>query len=318
MNRTQISQAVSQIDLKFIQEALEPEPVSMGEKGKNVWRRKGYHRMAAGIGIGFLTVSLATVTAFAASETFRRTVISFLYPLYSTEEIKELDQGHRTGSFDEQDTLLSFLDRFNTEKLEFGVKAENDNGYTYSMVSDSQDTILAVVDCNITGYKLLVTMNRLAYEDTTGIWQVISYQMITEQAASGILETTPEYNPQEYAPLVTDVPNAGADSSDSVIRTEGTNAVIYRVTDKEHVVTLTEEESTQVAELFRKYSVTDTITAVGLQDRVVRYEDVLYAFSEDGAVIIMDGKQMSAPCGQIVLNAEDLEVLTDMFDSYGL
>ena len=313
MNRTQISQVVSQIDLKFVQEAMEQDPVSMGEKGKNVWRRKGYYRMAAGIGIGFLAVSLATVTAFAASETFRRTVISFLYPLYSTEEIKELDQGHRTGSFDEQDTLLSFLDRFNTEKLEFGVKAENDNGYTYSMVSDSPDTILAVVDCNITGYKLLVTMNRLAYEDTTGIWQVISYQMITEQEASWILETTPE-----YTPAVTDGSDAGADPSESVIKTEGSDAVIYRATDKENIVTLTEEESAQVLELFEKYSMTDTITAVGLQDRVIRYEDIMYAFSEDGAVIIMDGKQMSAPRGQIVLKTEDLEVLTELFDSYGL
>lgn len=313
MNRTQISQAVSQIDLKFVQEAMKTDPVSIGEKGKNVWRHKGYYRMAAGIGIGFLAVSLATVTAFAASETFRRTVISFLYPLYSTEEIKELDQGHRTGSFDEQDTLLSFLDRFNTEKLEFGVKAENDGGYTYSMVSDSPDTILAVVDCNITGYKLLVTMNRLVYEDTTGVWQVISYQMITEQETSGILETTPE-----YTPLVIDEPDAGADPSESAIKTEGSDAVIYRATDKENIVTLTEEESAQVLELFGKYSVADTITAVGLQDRVIRYEDIMYAFSEDGVVIVMDGKQMSAPRGQIVLKTEDLEVLTELFDSYGL
>ena len=313
MNRTQISQAVSQIDLKFVQEAMKTDPVSIGEKGKNIWWHKGYYRMAAGIGIGFLAVSLATVTAFAASETFRRTVISFLYPLYSTEEIKELDQGHRTGSFDEQDTLLSFLDRFNTEKLEFGVKAENDGGYTYSMVSDSPDTILAVVDCNITGYKLLVTMNRLVYEDTTGVWQVISYQMITEQEASGILETTPE-----YTPVVTDGSDAGADPSESAIKTEGSDAVIYRATDKENIVTLTEEESAQVLELFGKYSVADTITAVGLQDRVIRYEDIMYAFSEDGVVIVMDGKQMSAPRGQIVLKTEDLDVLTELFDSYGL
>ena len=323
MNRAQISQAVGQIDLKFVQEAMEPgQNPARGETA--VWkspaaaRRKRICRMAAGLGMALLAVSLATVTAFAASGTFRRTVISFLYPLYSTGEIKALDQGHSTGSFGEQDTLLSFLDRFNAEKLEFGVRAEKDGGYTYSMASGSPDVILAVVDCNISGYKLLVTMNRLAYEDTAGIWQVVSYQMVTEQAAGEILEKTPEYTPRVDVLPGTEASDAGAGPSDSVIQTEGANAVIYSAADKDHIVTLTEEESAQAAELFGKYPVTDAVTAEGLQDRVVRYEDILYAFSEDGAVIVMDGKQAGPPLGQFGLSAEDLKILMELFESHGL
>ena len=57
--------------------------------------------------------------------------------------------------------------------------AENNAGYAYSMLSDSPDTIMVVVECNISNYKLLVTMEKLDYVETTGIWQVVSYQKIT-------------------------------------------------------------------------------------------------------------------------------------------
>lgn len=310
MNRANISQALSQIEFIYVQEAIEAENALTGERKK--WGRRFYgaYRMAACVGMVFAVMSLAAVTAFAASESFRETVISLLYPIYSSDEIKELNNGHMTGSFDEVDTLLSFLDRFNTEKMEFGVLAENNEGYTYSMLSDSPDTIMAVVECNISNYKILVTMEKLDYEETSGIWQVVSYQMITSEVASEVMERVPEYVPVQL--------ETHTDTSESAIEAAGNCAVIYNAADKDQIITLTEQESKKIAEMFAAYVVSDSITATGPQDMVIKYEDVLYAFSGDGDVIVMDGSTMSAPHGQITLSSKDLEELLRIFSDHGI
>ena len=314
MNKAGISQAISQIDFNYIQEAMEADKVLMNGKGKEkqMWRFYKAHRLAACVCMALLMTSLVTITAFAASETFREAIISVLYPIYSNDEIKELDNGHMTGSFDEQDTLLSFLDRFNAEKMEFGVLAENSAGYTYSLLSNSPDSILAIVQCNISNYKILVSMERLDYENTTGIWQVVSYQMITSKKASEVLERIPEYVPA--------VPEVNANPEDSIIETEGTCAVIYNANNKDNIVTLTEQESSQIKEIMGGYTEEINISAMGLQDMAIKYEDVMYAFSEEGDVLVMDvdGGKVSVPCAQIKLSTEDLETLLNIFSTYGV
>ncbi len=314
MNRVDISQAISQIDLIYIQEAMEVnETISNRNTKRTTQRLRKVCKLAACICVGLLATSLITVTAFATSETFRETVISLLYPIYSSDEIIELDNGHMAGSFDEQDTLLSFLDRFNAEKMEFGVQAENNAGYTYSLLSNSPDSILAIVQCNISNYKLLVTLERLDYEDTTGLWQVISYQMITNEAALEVIERVPE-----YVPYVLNDSIVNTNPADSIIEAEGSCAIIYNANNKEHIATLTEQESRQIEEIFERYSETNNITATGLQDMVIKYEDVMYAFSTEGDVLVMDGGEISIPRAQIVLTSEDLEILLNIFSNYGI
>lgn len=311
MNRVNISQAISQIDPIYIQEALDVHETVANRK-KN-WTTQSLHslcKLAACIGAGLLAASLMTVTAFATNETFRKTVISLLYPIYSSGEIIELENGHMTKSFDEQDTLLSFLDRFNAENMEFGVQAEYHAGYAYSLFSNSPDSILAIVQCNISNYQLLVTLERRDYEDTTGIWQVISYQMIPTEAALEVREKVPPYVPDDST--------ADTHPADPIIKAEGSCAVIYNANQKDHIATLTEQESRQIKEMFERYSQTNSITAAGLQDMVIKYEDVMYAFSAEGEVLVMDGDEISVPQAQIVLSSEDLETLLDIFSDYGI
>jgi hypothetical protein len=217
------------------------------------------------------------------------------------------------GSFDEQDTLLSFLDRFNAEKMDCGVQAENNAGYTYSLLSSSTDSILAIVQCNISNYKLLVTLERLDYEDTTGIWQVISYQMITNEEALEVTERVPE-----YVPDVLNDSTASTNPTDSIIEAEGSCAIIYNANNKDRIVTLTEQESRQIKEIFEKYSEENSITASGLQDMVIKYENVTYAFSTEGYVLVMDSGEIGTPRAQIVLSSEDLEKLLNIFSNYGI
>lgn len=83
-------------------------------------------------------------------------------------------------------------------------------------------------------------------------------------------------------------------------------------------MTLTEEESRQIEEIFEKYTETADITAIGLQDMVIKYEHVMYAFSADGNVLVMDGGKVSVPRAQIVLSSEDLEAILNIFSNYGV
>lgn len=318
MNRFDISHAISQIELRYIEEAMEADQKFADRKEKQLYQLQKRYRPAVCIFVGFLAASLLTITAFATSESFRNTIISLLYPVYSSNEIKALDDGHMTGSFDEVDTLLSFLDRFNNEKMEFGVLAENNAGYAYSLRSYSSDNILAIVQCNIPNYKILVTLEKLDYENTAGLWQVVSYQIVTKEEALKATKNMPEYRPD-----MSDAPKTSKtsiDSTDSIMDVKGACAIIYNAADKNSIATLTEQESRQIRKLFEKYEDTESksITAMGLQDLIIRYEDIMYAFSTEGDVLIMDENPISIPRAQIVLSSEDLELLLHIFYKYGI
>ena len=55
-----------------------------------------------------LTVTLLFGAAMAVSADFREAVRTLLFPVYAEDTLHEIDQGHRTGSFDRTDTLLTF------------------------------------------------------------------------------------------------------------------------------------------------------------------------------------------------------------------
>jgi uncharacterized protein YacL (UPF0231 family) len=44
----------------------------------------------------------------------------------------------------------------------------------------------------------------------------------------------------------------------------------------------------------------------------------MYAFSADGYVLVMDGDEISTPRAQIMLSSDDLEILLNIFDDYGI
>lgn len=88
-------------------------------------------------------------TAFAVSADFRQAVISFLFPTYTENQLHEIDEGHRTGSFSMEDTLFTFLEKFNSEN---------------------------------------VVMERNDYKETTGLWQVIAYQILDSEIANEMID----------------------------------------------------------------------------------------------------------------------------------
>ena len=67
------------------------------------------------------------------------------------------------------------------------------------MLSDRSGLIKAIVDCNRPDYKLLVTMERKPYKETTGLWQVVSYQVISSEIAKKTVSEMRPYVPDAAA-----------------------------------------------------------------------------------------------------------------------
>ncbi|HEX2985351.1 MAG TPA: hypothetical protein VHO71_00890 [Caproiciproducens sp.] len=187
MNREKLSQAIGEIDLRYVGEAMAPR-ASVNRKAPHslprFWKER---RVAACICIVLLALSITFGTAFAASPAFRQTIISVFFPAYTGNEIQQIDEGHMTGSFDKEDVLSTFLDKFNNQKMEAGLTVKKDHGYHYTLLPDQNGTTSAIVDCNRSDHKLLVTMKLKPYLNTTGLWQVTSYQVIDSKTAKAML-----------------------------------------------------------------------------------------------------------------------------------
>lgn len=193
MDRKKLSRAIGEIDPRFVSEAMVFETATVS-RPENVFRRFWRERrVAACICLVLVAASVTFATAFAADAAFRKTVNSVLFPLYTSRDVKEIDEGHRTGNFDVQDTLFTFLDRFNREEMIAGLTAPKDHGYHYAMLSDRSGVVQTVVECNRSDYRLLVTMKLKPYRHTTGLWQVVSYQVIELQTAKTMLSEMKPY-----------------------------------------------------------------------------------------------------------------------------
>jgi hypothetical protein len=166
---------------EFTEDILSHSKFKIGRHLAWFWR---VHRVAALVGVVLLSISMTFATAFAASSTFRQAVISIFFPIYSDNEIKEIDNGHRTGSFDKMDVLFTFLEKFNSENMEDDLKAKKDRGFVYTLLPENENLIQAIVESEHPDSKILVRMERIAYEETTGLWQVVSYQIIDASTAN--------------------------------------------------------------------------------------------------------------------------------------
>lgn len=168
MREQRLLQLLGEIDEGYIAESLPPEAV----------RRPRLPAWAACLALTLLTAVLLLGTALAVSADFREAVRAWLFPVYTEDTLREIDQGHRTGSFDRTDTLLTFLDRFNREGLEPGVRVRQEDGFAYEVLSESEEGAEISVVCEDPSQTLLVNMVLLPYEETTGLWQVVSYQVV--------------------------------------------------------------------------------------------------------------------------------------------
>lgn len=128
------------------------------------------------------------VTAAAAAVPGLGERLFAYFPAYTENQLQEIDEGHRTGAFSLEDTLFTFLEKFNSENMVDGITVKKENGFEYSIFTDGENSINVVVACTTPDDKLLVVMEKKDYEETTGLWQVAAYQIIERKAADEMIE----------------------------------------------------------------------------------------------------------------------------------
>ena len=175
MNAKLFSEAMGEIGDTYIMEAVEDR------RRQPFWGWRCSHRLAACLAAMVLALSFGT--ALAVNADLRQAVIRVLFPVYGEDQLHEIDEGHRTGSFSLEDTLFTFLERFNSEDMTDGVTVKKEDGFAYILLPGGEGTAQAVVECTDTAHRLLVIMERQAYEGTTGLWQVTAYQVLSGEAA---------------------------------------------------------------------------------------------------------------------------------------
>ena len=77
-----------------------------------------------------------------------------------------------------------FLEKFNREQLVDGVTVKKDHGFDYVVLHQENDSASVIVECNPPTDKLLVLMEKQDYKETTGLWQVVAYQIIDYKTAN--------------------------------------------------------------------------------------------------------------------------------------
>ena len=183
MNAKKFSDAMSEIDDKYIMEALvERKPKLLHLRW---WK---FHKVAACFSVAILVAVFSFGTAFAVSADFRQAIISYLFPIYTENQLYEIDKGHRTRSFSMEDTLFTFLEKFNIENMADNITVKNDNGFEYVILANGENSVNVIVECTTPNDKLLVVMERNDYKETTGLWQVIAYQILDSITANEMID----------------------------------------------------------------------------------------------------------------------------------
>lgn len=114
-------------------------------------------------------------TAFALNPAFREFFISVLFPAYTEESYTSIDEGHLTGSFDEDDVIMTFLSTLENDK---DIKIRSESGYDYK-ISEITDSLHEVeVDCADEKTTIVLTVENTPYKETTGLWQVTGYKIV--------------------------------------------------------------------------------------------------------------------------------------------
>ncbi len=285
---------------------LQEIQAAMETSEKNNFIRKFRH-----FGVGFAAAIVLLLgsfgTAYAASPEFREYIQSLLFPLYTSEEIVSIHNGHMTGSFDISDVLLSFLDKFNKKEFGNSITAAKENGYHYSLFSQNGNQVLALVDCSINDYCILVYMEHIAYENTEGIWQVTGYQVLERFTAENKTEQLEVYSEKSAAEIIS------LPQEDTVIRGMEDSVIIYNVNEKKNVVAINEDDGKIISDILDACDRSEDISG-GLFQYVIKINDISYMFDSNGNGMVNTAENRWG----ITINENDLSVIKALFELYNV
>lgn len=269
--------------------------------------KRVFRRFAIGFATLFIVILGSFGTAYAASDTFRNYIHSLFFPIYTSDEIVNIDSGHMTGSFDKTDVLLSFLDSLNQYEFGNSITPIKTNSYRYSLFAQDDDHLQAFVDSNVEGYCIAVFMERLEYQNTGGIWQVTGYQILKNTAAETVktqLEPYPDMSSEET------ISNSQIDTS---IKGTEDSVILYNVNNKKNIVSiaLNEDDSQIICDILEGCDQHEDIRG-DLFQYVIKINNVSYMFDSRGDGMMDDSGDLLG----FTLNESDLKTLIELLESY--
>lgn len=266
-----------------------------------------FRRFAIGAAAAVIVLFGSFGTAYAASPAFREYVHTLLFPLYTSDEMVSIDNGHMTGSFDQSDVLLSFLDKFNRQEFGNSITAAEENGYQYSLYGQNEDQLRAFVDSSIEGYCIVVYLERITYKDTEGIWQVTSYQVLEKSIAENVKDQLEPYSDKQAEEIIS-IPQ-----EDTAITGVENSVIIYNVNEKKNVVSINEDDSAVVSDILNACEKSAAITG-GLFQYVIKIGDTSYLFDAKGNGLVDESGNRSG----ITIPESDLRALMALFERYDI
>ena len=279
---------------------------TMKTNRKSSFTRK-FRRFAVGFAAAVILLLGSFGTVYAASPAFREYVHSLLFPLYTSDEIVSIENGHMTGSFDKTDILLSFLDKFNKKEFGNSITAIKENGYHYSLFMQNENRLMAFVNCSTEGYCIVVYMERIAYESTEGIWQVTGYQILENAAAENMKSQLEPYS-DTTAEEITSFPQ-----EDTAIKGTENAVIMYNVNEKENIVSLDEDDGKVVSNILNACDRHDDIKG-DLFQYVIKINDISYMFDSNGnGMMDSAGKHLG-----ITISENDMIVIRTLFELYNI
>lgn len=287
---------------KMLQEIMD----TMETSKKNIFIIK-YRRFAVGFAAAVVLLLGSFGTAYAANPAFREYVHSLLFPLYTSDEIVSIDNGHMTGSFDKTDVLLSFLDKFNKEEFGNSITVVKENGYHYGLFAQNENQLLAFVDSSVEGYCVAVYMERIAYEGTEGIWQVTGYQILEKPIAENMKNQLEPYSDKPAEETIS-VPQ-----EDIVIKGTKDSVIIYNVNEKKNVVSINEDDGKIISDILNACDRSEDITG-GLFQYVIKINDTSYMLDSDGNGMV----DAAGDRWGITISENELGVIKELFEQYNV
>lgn len=268
-----------------------------------------FHRFAIGFASVFIIAFGSFGTAYAASDVFRSYIHSLFFPLYTSDEIVSIDNGHKMGSFDEIDVLFSFLDRLNQHEFGNTITPINPYGYCYSLFIQDDDHLQAFVDSSIDGYCISVFIKRIEYKNTKGIWQVTGYQLLENSVAETVKSQLEPYSDKSSEETIS------MPQKDTSIKGKEDSIIIYNVYDKENIVSiaLDEYQSQIICDILEGCDKHEDIRGDIFQ-YVIKINDISYMFDSKGEGMIEDSGNLSG----FTVNESNLETLIELFESYNI
>ena len=308
MKQEKISKIIGELADHHIEDAL----YCKKQRFFDEWKR--WQKAAACVALIIFCSFSMTGIAFASNAGFREMVVTFVTG-FSEKEKEQIKNGHETICLDRTDVLIDFLHSFNDNDMGNGeIVTYSKNGFEYVFLDESDSNVNVLVTCESEQLKLLVNMKGEELDGGVRAWKIASYQLISCEEADELLKAFSGESGISTEEGTGQTGQTWEEAENSVISASGKYGKIYHAMhkEKEHIITLTTEETIELKSVFAGYTNDETGWEGQEYHYIIRFEKVRYMMTKDGFVIREDEDAAST----FRMNRKDTKKVMNLFRQY--